>query len=242
MKTICIIPARGGSKGIPQKNIIDFNGNPLISYSIKQALACNSIASVYVTSDCKNILEISRKYGAKTILRPKKISLDNSSSEEAIIHAISKIKEDFDTVVFLQPTSPIRTPEDIEKGLKTFRKEKLDSIFSVSKTEDCFIWNKNSKGIKNVNHDHKNRKRRQDLTDQYIENGSIYIFNKLEFLKKRNRIYGKKNFFVLEKWKSFEIDSYEDLQICEIMYQLKIKSCGEIIDLFIKQTKTTDGH
>ena len=134
MKTICIIPARGGSKGIPKKNIIDFNGQPLISYSINQALACDSISSVYVTSDCENILEVSQNYGAKTILRP---------------------------------------PE-------------------ISKTENCFIWQEKPEGIKSINYDYKHRKMRQELTSQYTENGSIYIFEKSGFLKKQNRIFGKK--------------------------------------------------
>jgi N-acylneuraminate cytidylyltransferase len=223
MKTICIIPARGGSKGIPKKNIIDFNGQPLISYSINQALACDSISSVYVTSDCENILEVSQNYGAKTILRPSEISSDISSSEEALIHAILKVKENFDSVVFLQATSPIRTPDDIEKGLRCFHDKKLDSIFSVSKTENCFIWQEKPEGIKSINYDYKHRKMRQELTSQYTENGSIYIFEKSGFLKKQNRIFGKKSFFVLEKWKAFEIDSYEDLEVCEIMYKLKIK-------------------
>ena len=85
-------------------------------------------------------MEVSQNYGAKTILRPSEISSDISSSEEALIHAILKVKENFDSVVFLQATSPIRTPDDIEKGLRCFHDKKLDSIFSVCKTENCFIW------------------------------------------------------------------------------------------------------
>ena len=137
MKTIAIIPARGGSKGILKKNIIDFLGVPLIAKTIINCNNSKYIEDVYVTSDDDEILKISKKFGAKTIKRPKKLATDNSSSEEALIHALEQIKDSkISRVVFLQATSPLRETTDIDGALETFKEQKLDSLFSASSPDD----------------------------------------------------------------------------------------------------------
>src|SRR4051812_30272931 len=110
MKTVCIIPARGGSKGIPRKNLIDFCGKPLISWSIAQARNSKFISDVFVTTDIREIAQQSETFGAKIIQRPDELATDTASSEAALIHAVDEIekKGKIDLVVFLQATSPIR--------------------------------------------------------------------------------------------------------------------------------------
>ena len=141
MKIACLIPARGGSKGIPKKNIIDFNGKPLISYSIEQAKMSKYIDKVYVTSDCDDILDVSKSYGALPIVRPDGLSTDFCSSESALVDAISKIDDDYDIFVFLQATSPLRSTEDIDFCIEEFLSKSLDSLFSSCVLEDFLIWN-----------------------------------------------------------------------------------------------------
>lgn len=144
MKIIAIIPARGGSKGIPQKNIIDFAGKPLIAWTIEQAKSSNLISEVYVSSDSQEILTVASNYGAKPILRPKEISGDKSSSESALLHALDQMSEEPDLVVFLQTTSPLRKMDDIDNAINKLIENKADSLLSLTETQE-FMWEE-SKG------------------------------------------------------------------------------------------------
>jgi CMP-N,N'-diacetyllegionaminic acid synthase len=223
MKILCIIPARGGSKGIPKKNIIPFLDKPLIAHSVVQSLKSKYITKVIVSSDCDEILKVSELYGANTLKRPSEISTDTSSSESALSHTIKVLDEDFDYVVFLQATSPLRTTEDIDKCIETLLNNNLDSVFSANLLEDMLIWKLSNNIYESFNYDYKNRKRRQDSEPQYVENGSIYVFKKDGFLKKNNRLFGKIGLYLMESWKMFEIDSLEDLELCEIIFENKLK-------------------
>jgi N-acylneuraminate cytidylyltransferase len=223
MKILCIIPARGGSKGIPKKNIIPFLDKPLIAHSVVQSLKSKYITKVIVSSDCDEILKVSELYGANTLKRPSEISTDTSSSESALSYTIKVLDEDFDYVVFLQATSPLRTTEDIDKCIETLLNNNLDSVFSANLLEDMLIWKLSNNIYESFNYDYKNRKRRQDSEPQYVENGSIYVFKKDGFLKKNNRLFGKIGLYLMESWKMFEIDSLEDLELCEIIFENKLK-------------------
>ena len=119
-KILAFIPARGGSKGIPNKNIKLFNGKPLIQWTIKSALKSKLINKVIVSSDSKKILSLSKKFGADVILRPKNISGDLATTASAIKHYIKNTKESFDTIVLLSPTSPLRKKKDIDNAIKEF--------------------------------------------------------------------------------------------------------------------------
>ena len=223
MKILCIIPARGGSKGIPKKNIIPFANKSLIGHSIVQALNSKYITDVVVSSDCDEILNVSKAYGAKTIKRPENISTDTSTSESALLHTIESIDVDYDFIVFLQATSPLRTTQDIDNCIKTTIEGEYDSVFSASILEDMLIWKSDGNNLISVNYDYKNRKRRQDSETQYVENGSIYIFKKEGFINNNNRLFGKIGLSLMESWKMFEIDSMEDLELCEIIFENKLK-------------------
>jgi CMP-N,N'-diacetyllegionaminic acid synthase len=224
---VAIIPARGGSKGILNKNIIDFCGKPLIAWTIEQCLYSKYISDVWVTSDSQEILNIAEKYGAKTIKRPDSISGDLASSEAAWMHAIEIIQRDskIDLVFAPQVTSPLREIQDIDNAIELFQREKYDSMFSSSIVEDLFFWKKDKEHkLQSVNYDYLNRQRRQDIQEKIIENGSFYIF-KSEIIKKyNNRLGGKIGHSQMEFWKVFEIDNLEDVRICStLMRQLLIK-------------------
>jgi N-acylneuraminate cytidylyltransferase len=215
--TIAIIPARGGSKGIKKKNIIEIAGKPLLAWSIKQALDANNISSVWVSSDDEEILNIACRYGANIINRPEVISNDFASSESVWIHAIKHLKNkgmEFDSVVGMQATSPIRHSNDLDSAIKLFYDSKFDSLLSVVKQNDFFIWEDHSKP-RAINYDIKNRKRRQSIKETYLENGSFYIFDSVGVIRENNRLFGNIGLFVMDKYKSFQIDEYEDLKICE---------------------------
>lgn len=214
-KLPAIIPARAGSKGIINKNIIDFCGKPLIAWSIEQALASNSISQVYVTTNGENIAKVAKEYGASIIWRPEELALDTSDSESAIIHAIDQIEEEFDSVVFLQATSPIRRIDDIEKAIMAFQKGGYDSLFSMSILEDYCIWKKRDNKLSSFSYDYKMRGRRQEREKLYLENGSIYIFKKDLLLREHNRLGGSIGMFEMPFECSYEIDSSKDIPICE---------------------------
>ncbi|MBI3778471.1 MAG: acylneuraminate cytidylyltransferase family protein, partial [Gammaproteobacteria bacterium] len=178
--TVAIIPARGGSKGIPRKNIADLCGKPLIAWSILQARAARGVDSVWVTSDSAEILDVAVSHGANPIQRPAEISGDEASSESAWLHALDTIETGgtrVDLAIGMQATSPIREPSDLDRALAQFERERLDSLLTCCEVEDFFIWRYGPDGQPvGVNHDYKNRARRQNIEKRYLENGSFYLF------------------------------------------------------------------
>ena len=222
MNVVAIILARGGSKGVPKKNIIDFCGKPLIAWTIDNCIK-GGANSVWVSSDSDEILEISAEYGANKIKRPDDIAGDFSTSESAWLHAINYIEqaeEKIDWVVAPQVTSPLRKASDISKAISKAKENIHDSFFSCSVAEDLFFWEKNKDGnLDSVNYDWRNRKRRQDIPKQFIENGSFYIF-KPQVLRNTNNRFGSNIGIVeMEFWKMFEIDSFDDLKMCSALMQ-----------------------
>ena len=224
-KILAFIPARGGSKGIPNKNIKLFNGKPLIEWTINSALKSKLISKVIVSSDSKKILSISKKLGADIVLRPKNISGDFATTESAIKHYIKNTKQSFDTIVLLSPTSPIRKMKDIDNAIKEFKSKKLDSCFSASILFDFLIWklNKKKKRYESINYDFKNRGTRQKRDLNYVENGSIYVF-KTDLIKYyNNRIAGKVGMYLMNFWQSLEIDEKDDWKLLETIQKIYIK-------------------
>ena len=218
--TVAIIPARGGSKGIPKKNLKKFCGKPLLVWTINQALKTKSIDSVWVSSDSVEILKVSKKAGANVIVRPKYLSADTTTSESAWLHALDHIEKKtkaVDIVIGLQATNPIRESSDITNAIAKFQQTHADSLFTGSDIGNYFIWKKINKKLSSLNYNYKKRPRRQDFQEQFVENGSIYVFKPKILRKFNNRLGGKIEISLMENWKSFDIDTLDDFKLCETL-------------------------
>jgi len=213
---VAIIPARGGSKGIPHKNIIEFCNKPLLVHSIEQALGCASITNTYVSSDSEKILEVAKDSGALPIGRPSEIAGDTASSEAALIHAIGSIKKKPKIIVFLQPTSPLRTSAHIDNALKKFIDDGADSLFSAVDAGDLCVW-ESTVPPRSITYDYQERKRRQEFPPCIVENGSIYITKTDMLLETKNRLCGKISYYLMDKWSIHEVDVFEDVALCEVL-------------------------
>ena len=174
MRIICIIIARGGSKSILNKNIINLNKKPLLAWTINQVLNSKIKLDLWVSSDSERILKTAKNYGAKIIKRPLKFAKDNSSSEEAWLHAIKyiekvrNIKLDYnDVIIAPQVTSPIRNSKDFKDALHQFIKEKADSMFTANKLNDFFIWSVENNKYKSSNYNFKKRPVRQKIKSKF---------------------------------------------------------------------------
>jgi CMP-N,N'-diacetyllegionaminic acid synthase len=211
MKIVSLILARGGSKGIPNKNIIDVNGRPLIDYVIKASNL--SIAhETWVSTNCDKIKRVAETLGAKTINRPNEISKDDSKNEEAIEHFLKK--EDCDIIVSIQPTSPLILAEDINKGINLVKSLECDSCFSATEKHWTPYWDHNMEPIEWYP---ENRPFRQQKNITYEENGAFYITTKKNFEQTKLRYGGRIMASVIPLSRSFQIDSLEDLDLVRII-------------------------
>lgn len=218
MTITAILLARGGSKGIPKKNIKLINGIPLIAYTIKQCLAAG-ISRIFTSSDDLEILKVAASYGSKTIKRPSYLSKSSSTSEDAWIHAIKEIKSlnlKDDWIFAPQLTSPLRETIDIKNACKLALEEKYNSILSVVAFDDFFLWEEKNNIVKPINHDFRFRKRRQDIEGKtLLENGSFYMFKPHGIISEKNRLHGKIGCIFMDKYKMFQIDEPEDIELAE---------------------------
>ena len=218
-----IIPARGGSKAIPGKNTMSFAGKPLLAWSVMQALDSGVVDAVYVSSDSDEILDVATRYGAIAIRRPNELATDTATSETALIHALDRIHHergmDPERIVFLQPTSPLRESSDIAGAVRTFDEQRVDSLFSDAVLDDFCAWVEDDGTLKGKTFDPWNRGRRQDRKPLYLENGSIYIFKPSLLRNTGNRLGGKIGRYSMPFWKSFEIDTFENAELCEFYFR-----------------------
>ena len=218
-----IIPARGGSKGVPRKNVWQLNGKPLICWSIEAAQAAELVGPVVVSTDDAEIAEVSRAAGAEVVMRPAAISGDAASSEDALLHALENLDAPPDLTVFLQCTSPLTHSGDIDNCIRTLIEADADSAFTATESHR-FIWN-NKANATGVNHNGAERKRRQDLEPEYSENGAVYVMRTRGFLQSRHRFFGKTVISEMPATRSWEIDSPEDVRIAQALAAL---SAGRI--------------
>ena len=212
MKPICIIPARGGSKGFPGKNIALLAGRPLICHTIGHAL--DTELEVIVSTDDDAIELVAVGAGAKVIRRPKELSGDIAPSEWALMHVLNNIPAP-EFVVFLQCTSPIRRRYDIRHAINTFFAEKADSLLSVVPFKR-FIWRGKDLWPYPANYEPKSRPMRQHIAEEeWLENGSIYILRPEVLEKYGNRIGGQIALYPMPWFTQWEIDTREDLALNE---------------------------
>ncbi len=218
---LAVIPARGGSKGIPGKNLLSLAGKPLISYSIEAALASRSIKRVVVSTDDARIADVSRKFGVEVIVRPDSISGDEATSESALIHALedlqSREKYDPDLLVFIQCTSPLTTGEVIDGTIKILRDKEADCSFTAAPFHG-FLWRVNEHGkVTAVNHNMETRARRQAIESDLLETGAVYVMKVGGFLKHRHRFFGKVVVHRVPRESAVEIDEPLDVPVAQVL-------------------------
>lgn len=221
MEIFAYIPARGGSKGIKMKNIIDINGKPLLSYTIEAAKRSNA-TRIFVSTDCKHIEKVATEEGVKPeFLRPVELANDKSSIEDGIRDVLKKLWESEkyspDLILLLQPTSPMRTYEDINNCIEMFKNDiELDSLISVSEPmehpADMVYFDQGEirfllDGIE------PGKTQRQSFPKCFFVNGAIYLFKLSHFNKTGSRFGGKNTYYLMEQDRSIDIDTLSDLKI-----------------------------
>lgn len=214
MNILSIIPARGGSKGIPLKNLKLVGGKPLLDYTVNASLSSKFIKRTYVSSDHDRIITRAQKLGAEIIYRPKKFATDTSTTESVITHCIEKLKKEGyipDIIVLLQNTSPLRNSKHIDEALNIFLKNKYDSLLSCYSSH-YFIWKYEKQKAIPINYNPKNRPRRQNFQNQFIENGAIYITKYSSYQKSKCRISGNIGLYEMSEKTSLDIDTMDDLR------------------------------
>lgn len=214
-KIVAVILARGGSKGVPRKNLMKIGGVPIVARSVLAAQSAPSVNEVYVSTDDQEIASIAKEYGAKIVNRPAEFATDTASSEAALIHFAGEVVAD--VYVFLQCTSPFTTGEDIEGAIAKYNEEGVDSVLSVTEDHGCFLcggftWDEEGNSL---NYDYQNRPRRQDMKVTYRENGAIYVMGREGLFKYQNRLHGKVGIYFIPRLRSFEIDEKEDFSLAE---------------------------
>ena len=233
---LAIIPARSGSKGLPGKNIKDLCGKPLINWSIDSAKNCKYVDDIYVSTDSNDIANVARTAGVEIKkLRPQELASDTASSMDVVRFSIEdaevRYKKNYDFIVLLEPTSPLRESVDIDSALESLiNNPDAEAITGVCKVEDqhpSFLVKLNSHGF----HEQYLQKdkadtyiRRQDVSELYFHEGSLYIARKKQLLE-NNTFYTYKTLgYVMPKWKSLEIDDIYDFYMVEAMIRANVKT------------------
>ena len=217
MKVIAIIPARGGSKGIPRKNLVNFSGKPLMQWSIDAALKSTYITDVAVSSDDDEILNVAQaNKGILAIKRPIELAQDNSKTAPVLTHVLESLKEvKYDYLILIQPTSPLRTAEDIDLAFEKLLNSEATSLISVCELEHhpykSFKLDENGylQGI--INNDYPFYPR-QSLPKTYRANGAIYIIKVNDFIKDETLFTNKATHFEMSIESSLDIDTIKDLR------------------------------
>ena len=227
MRVCAIIPARGGSKGVSRKNVRLLAGKPLIAHTIEHALGARFVTRVIVSTDDDEIASVSKEYGAEVVKRPAELATDTATSESALKHVLDHLRgvEGYtpDLVVFLQCTSPVRTSRDIDRAAQLLLDKGADSLVSVTPWHGL-NWACEDREAKSVTFDYRHRPRRQDMRQEFRENGSIFIFKPWVLDQLDNRLGGEIVLFEMSPWTRFEADTLEAFALCEWILQNEIYS------------------
>lgn len=220
---LAIIPARGGSKRLPRKNVLDLAGKPLIAWSIEAGLNSKYIDKVVVSSDDTEILAVSKEYNAETIIRPDELASDTATTFDAIKHTIENI-EQYDYIVLLQATSPLRNAKHIDAAIELLGSKNADAVVSVCEMDHSPLWSNildESLSMQGFLRDEVLNKRSQDLEKYYRLNGAVYICKTEKFLEEKSfflqeNIYG----FKMDRESSIDIDEAIDFKMAEIIKEI----------------------
>ncbi len=219
---IAIVPARGGSKGLPGKNIKDLLGKPMIAYTIEEALKSKYISEVIISTDCKDIEKEALKYGAKSLfLRPSYLASDNAKAVDNYIYTIDRLNKEFlydiRNFVVLQPTSPLRTVEDIDGAVRLFKEKKAESVISYTEEHHPIEWHKyltEDGKFENIFED--KLLNRQDIKKSYYPNGAIFVFD-YELIKQKKYYSDKSYAYIMPRFRSVDVDTIDDFKYIEFL-------------------------
>jgi CMP-N,N'-diacetyllegionaminic acid synthase len=222
MNCLAVIPARGGSKGVPGKNLRPIGGKPLVAWSILAACESEMTTKVVVSTDDEEIAAVARDFGAEVpFMRPADLATDSAPTEPVIAHALDWYGakgESFDLVTLLQPTSPFRRPGIVDAAIDQLLASNADSLLGVCANHH-FFWRENE-GAEAL-YDFRNRPRRQDILPHdrwYRETGSIYVSRVEAFRASKNRLSGKITMFQMAEEEGWEIDSEADFAVMEGLF------------------------
>ncbi len=217
---VAIIPARGGSKGLPGKNVAPVGGVPLVARAIRAALAVPAIDAVFVSTDDPGIARAARDAGAGVIERPEELAGDTASSESALLHALDAIAEGAGAApgvtVFLQATSPFIGSDELAEAVRRVQEGEADVVFSATPSH-VFLWRETDAGAVGVNHDAATRPRRQDREPEFRETGAFYVLRTAGFLEARHRFFGRVGIQPVPEAHAVEIDTADDLALAEAL-------------------------
>ncbi|WP_434812253.1 cytidylyltransferase domain-containing protein [Microbacterium sp. bgisy189] len=223
MSVVAIIPARGGSKGVPRKNVRRVGGVPLIARAVHAARAAALIDLVAVSTDDAEIAAVARAAGAVIVDRPADLSGDTAGSESAVLHALDALEaagEHIETIVFVQATSPFIDPTDLDEAVRMLRVDGYDSVFAAFETYG-FLWRRTVDGhAAAINHDATHRPRRQDRDPHYLETGAFYAFDAAGFRRARHRFFGRTGIVVVPERTAIEIDDADQLAVASAIAPL----------------------
>jgi YrbI family 3-deoxy-D-manno-octulosonate 8-phosphate phosphatase len=229
-----VIPARGGSKGIPGKNLKRIAGQPLIAHTIHAARQARLVQRVVVTTDDPAIAAVAREHGAEVVMRPAELSTDTASSEVALLHALEQLEQEHgykpQLLVFLQCTSPLTEPEDIDGTVQLLLDQAADSAFSAARFH-YFLWStarSAREGADGINHDKRVRLRRQDREPEFLETGAVYVMRVAGFRSARHRFFGKTVLYETPAERVCEIDEPIDLQLAELRLRARAHSLSPL--------------
>ncbi|TWE12000.1 cytidylyltransferase domain-containing protein [Rudaeicoccus suwonensis] len=216
-----VIPARGGSKGVPRKNLRPLGGKPLIAWTIEQVLATDGLHP-YVSTEDDEIADVATRFGASVIRRPPDLATDTSASEPVIEHAIDVITGGTgrpDNVMFLQATSPVRLPGTLQRAVAEFTATGVDSMVGVVPAE-IFLWQRDPQV--QALYPFQARPRRQDMTPEqlrYRETGSLYLTRTEIYQHEHNRLGGRIGLFVMDTSEGMDIDTHDDFERAEYLFR-----------------------
>ncbi|MCA9933449.1 MAG: acylneuraminate cytidylyltransferase [Anaerolineales bacterium] len=218
MSVLAIIPARGGSKSIPQKNIKPLAGKPLIAWSIEAALAAPSVNRVVVSTDDDDIATVARQFGAEVVMRPPELATDTASSESALLHVLDTlaVQNGYNPCVlaFIQCTSPLTLSADINGTVNLVLQEGYDTAVTMTPFH-YFLWEDAEGSMIGVNHEATRRLMRQQRKPQYKEVGAVYAMDAAQFRQRQFRFFGRIGRYLIPASRAFEIDEPDDWVIAE---------------------------
>jgi len=225
-KYLGIIPARSGSKRLPHKNILEMAGKPLISWTIEAALSAKKLSSVIVSTDDEGIAAVAREYGAEVpFLRPSHLGGDEVTTYDVVEDLLQKVDEP-KNIVLLQPTSPLRTADDIDQAISLYEKKSATAVIGVCEVDHPVEWSNflpKDNNMDNFIHSDIKNKRHQDLPARYRINGAVYIIDTESFLSDKSFIPEKGTYaYRMNRENSVDIDEKLDFLLAELILQTRM--------------------